>query len=163
MDALERDVVEVKVALESEQSLHDLSEVPTNDAAAGESLRKPAQPAQGGKGGVLWIVNEVAPVLMLVRPATAEDAGNAGAAVAEDALQLATMRRGMLEKLRTRFDDLPPAGVDHDEEVKMVFHDDSGSEGWLDEPLDLLAEHRWAEGFGNKKAGRLEAAVLTHG
>jgi hypothetical protein len=24
--------------------------------------------------------------------------------------------------VRTRLDDLPPAGVDHDEEVELVFH-----------------------------------------
>ena len=42
MDALKGDVVEVKVALEAEEALHDLREVPTNDAAAGECLGKPA-------------------------------------------------------------------------------------------------------------------------
>jgi hypothetical protein len=133
-------VVEVEVALEAEEALHDLREVPTNDAAAGKCFRKPAQPAQGCEGRVFGIVNEVAPVLMLIRPATAEDAWHTGAAVAEDALQLAPMRRSVFEELRTRFDDLPPAGVDHDKEVEMVFHDGLGAESWLNEPLNLSAE-----------------------
>lgn len=95
-------------------------------------------------------MDKVAPVMMLVRPATAENTGHAGATVAKDTFELATMWRCILQKLRTRFDDLPPAGVDHDEEVEMVFHNTLGAKNWLDDALDFLPELHGAKRLADK-------------
>ena len=101
--------------------------------------------------------------MMFIRPTAAENAWHAGAAVAKDAFELATMRRGVLEKLRTCFDDLPPTGVDHDEEVEMVFHTALGTESWLDEALDFLAKLHGAEWLGDEECGIFKAIIMTDG
>src|SRR5437879_1127997 len=71
------------------------------------------------------VIDEIAPVAVLHRPAAGKDRRHAGGTVAEDRFQPPTVGRKSLREWVVLY-DLPPAGVDKNKQWQDSFHFDSG-------------------------------------
>src|SRR5437016_1714812 len=80
----ERNIVKVEITAKVQLSLDELREPTPENAAAGHARREPAQRSQRFEGRVFWIINEVAPVPMIRRPAPRKDRWHTSRAISED-------------------------------------------------------------------------------
>ena len=114
VQVLEWHVVEVEVALKLHDLLHGLAESAAEDAAAGQGVRQPPEAPEPVKGRILRVVNEVAPVVVFIRPSSRQNRWNAGRTVAKDRVEpFADGQQVVAKPVAGEY--LKPHGVDHDE------------------------------------------------
>src|SRR6185295_5317767 len=82
-DMFEWDVIEVEIPLKPQSSFGAFREPAPEDSPRGYLARKPSQRPQAGKGRALRIMNEIAPIPMLNRPAPRKNRWHASRTVAE--------------------------------------------------------------------------------
>src|SRR5262249_14915768 len=83
--------------------------------------RQPAEAPKPFERRTGRVINEIAPVAMLRRPAPGKDRWNAGGAVTENGGQSLAQRREVSAK-GIVFNNLPPAGINEHEERQNRFH-----------------------------------------
>ena len=84
-------------------------------------MLKPLQWLQHFERRVLRVINEVAPVAMLIRPASGKNGRHARRTIAKDGVEPSPIRRNSFAE-GILFDDFPSAGVNEDEQGKNCFH-----------------------------------------
>ena len=120
-NVFERNVVEIEVAAKPQLDFHELRQPAPENAPAGDRLRQPLQEPQLLERRMLRVVDEVAPVAMLVRPASGKNGRHAGRTVTEDGFEPFAPRRHIAHEGIVP-DDFPSAGIDEDEQRQHGFH-----------------------------------------
>ena len=118
---LEWDVIKIEVAAEIQLAFDRLGEQAANDPTAGQCFWQPAQRTKTLKRRILRVVNEVAPIAMLHRPATRKNARHACGTVTKNRLEPVAIGRERFGE-RIVLHDFPTARIHHDENGQDVFH-----------------------------------------
>src|SRR5690242_10996867 len=77
-NVFEGNIVEIEITAKVQVNFDEFRKPATENSSAGQLLRQPLQRTQRSKGRMLRVINKIAPVPMLDRPATGKDGWHTG-------------------------------------------------------------------------------------
>jgi len=120
-DVTKRDVVEIEVTAKVKPGFYQLAQPAPKNSATRHSRRQKTQRTQKAEWRMFRIINEVAPVAMLVWPRARDNRGNARGAVTEHRGEPPPVRRQRPREWVV-LDDFPPARIDENKYGQNRLH-----------------------------------------